>query len=133
MNTLFTASSSIQLQEKVTLIKTTALRTYKTTFILNLIIRYKQYGSAGETSLSKVHVAPRGSPVPWDKELLILVGSATAAEWSSSRTTPVLVALPVLYRQANQSGVPMSARSVRTAGILKSKTSTFLFICSTLK
>lgn len=40
------------------------------------MIRYKQCGSAGEISPSKVHVAPRGSPVQWDKELLILVNSA---------------------------------------------------------
>lgn len=76
MNILFTASSSTQLQDKVTLIKTTVLRTYKTSFIWNLMIRYKQCRSAGEISPSKVHAAPRGSPVHWDKELLILVSSA---------------------------------------------------------
>lgn len=42
--------------------------------------------------------------------------------WSSSRTTPMLVALPV--KQANWSVVPMSVKSINTGDILKSKTST---------
>lgn len=42
--------------------------------------------------------------------------------WSSLRTPPMLVALPV--KQANRSVVPMSAKSINTGDILKSKTST---------
>lgn len=126
MNILFTASISVQLQDKVTLIKTMVLRTYKTTFIWSLIIRYKQYGSVGEISPSKEHVAPRGSPAHWGP-----AGTKSCSSWQPQPTPapveqledpPMLVALPV--KQANRSVVPMSAKSINTGDILKSKTST---------
>lgn len=80
MNILFTTSYSVQLWDKV-IIKIMVLRTYKATFIWNLSMSNK-YGSAGEISPGKAHIAPGGS--------LVGLGPARAKHHSFGHISPLL-------------------------------------------